>query len=71
MTNAEMLALTMQSGDTGYVYNTTNGLYYMYNGGVWTAVATGATPNASETVSGKVEVATTAEVSAGTATGST
>lgn len=58
----------------------TNGdMAYLTSEGYWTdyiswsrqARATGATPNASETVSGTVEIATASQFSAGTATGET
>jgi hypothetical protein len=56
------------------VYVTATGLHYNYNlsSNQRESVDTGTTtPNASETVAGKVEEATTAEVTAGTNTGGT
>jgi hypothetical protein len=43
----------------------------MYYGGTWNDVGTSTTPNASTTVAGKVEMATQAEVNAGTQIGGT
>lgn len=56
------------------VYVTDTGLHYNYSLGTnqWEAIDTGTvTPNASETVAGKVEIATSAESIAGTNTGGT
>lgn len=58
-----------QNGDL--IYNTADGVLQQYISGAWTNFATGTTSNASTTVSGKVEEATTAEMGAGTATGGT
>lgn len=54
------------------VYNTADGKFQDYTGGAWVDRESGGTfPNASETVAGKVEIATTAEATAGTDTGGT
>ena len=54
------------------VYNTAQGEFQAYQSGAWSNVSSGSTqPNASETVAGKVELATQAEVDAGTPTGGT
>ena len=51
------------------VYLTTEGQFYDYQSGAWASRAVGTTtPNASTTVSGKVEIATQAEFDAGTDT---
>lgn len=69
-TTARDAAITApQNGDTCYV--TADGVFYDYQGGAWASRATGATPNASTTVAGKVEIATQAENDAGTTTGGT
>lgn len=52
-------------------YCTAEGQSYDSAGGVWVARATGVNPNASATVAGKVEAATSAESVAGTDTGGT
>lgn len=57
------------NGMTCYV--TADGVFYDYQSGAWATRANGATPNASTTVAGKVEIATTAESKAGTSTGGT
>ena len=49
-------------------YLTTEGKWTDYVGGAWVDRATGSTPNASTTVAGKVEKATSGEVTAGTST---
>ena len=52
------------------VYDTTIGELYQYIGWAWSAISAWSTqPNASETVAGKVELPTDAEVTAKTATG--
>lgn len=54
------------------VYNTADGLFQVYQAGAWADLDTGAAqPNATETVAGKVELATDAELAAGTDTGGT
>lgn len=53
------------------IYNTALGVEQQYVGGAWSSVGDTGTPNASATVSGKVEAATTAESQAGTDTGGT
>lgn len=50
-------------------YLTSAGQAYDYIGGAWTARASGTNPNASETVAGKVEMATNAEAISGADTG--
>lgn len=52
-------------------YVTADGVIYQYIAGAWAQMATGTTANASTTVAGKVELATQAELNAGTATGGT
>lgn len=47
-------------------YSTADGVFYDYIAGAWSARATGSTPNASTTASGKVELPTTAEVQSNT-----
>jgi len=61
------------SPDNGAViYNTTTGEFQVRQGGSWVVLSSGSTqPNASTTVAGKVEIATTAETIAGTNTGGT
>lgn len=55
---------------TGFVYNSTVGEYQQLITGTRTTVSAGSTqPNASETVAGKVEIATQSEVNAGTRVG--
>ena len=50
------------------VYNTTTGVMNQYIGGAWTTFATGTTANAADGTSGKLDVATTTEIAALTAT---
>jgi len=59
------------SGSNGdIVYDTDDGLFYQYKGGVWASIDTGtATPTATETVAGVSELATLAEQGAHTETG--
>ena len=52
------------NGNTAYL--TTEGKWTDYVGGAWVDRATGSTPNASTTVAGKVEKATSGEVTAWT-----
>jgi len=52
-------------------YVTADGVLYQYIGGAWATFATGTVANASSTVAGKVEMATTAELLAGSDTGGT
>ena len=55
---------------TGYkIYNSTTGTVQTYYGGTWNDEWNSTTPNASTTVAGKVEIATQAEVNAGTDVG--
>lgn len=51
------------------IYNSGTGTIQQYIGGAWSDIATGSTVNATETVAGKVEIATQSEVNAGTRTG--
>ena len=68
LTTAERLALTPWNGTI--VYDSTLWENYQYIAWAWNAFAAWSTqPNASTTVAGKVEIATTAEMTAGTATG--
>lgn len=54
------------------VYSTADGEFQAYQSGAWVSVSSGSTqPNATETVAGKVELATQSEANAGTATGGT
>ncbi len=58
-----------QNGDTCYL--TSTGLAQIYQGGSWQDVASGATPNASTSVAGKVQIPTQGEFNAGTDVGGT
>lgn len=70
LTTAERTALTPSNGYI--VYDTTAGEFYVYQGGAWSVVSSGSTqPNASETVAGKVELATTTEITDRTSAGAT
>lgn len=69
LTQSEINALTPEEGMK--VKNVTTGTEQTYIGGVWLDAGTSTTPNASQTVAGKVEIATTAEIDAGTSAGST
>lgn len=69
LTTAERNALTPNVGDK--IINTTTGTEQTYYAGTWNDAGTSTTPNASTTVAGKVEMATQAEVNAGTSTGGT
>lgn len=67
LTEVERDALTPSNGML--IYNTTGGTFDVYDGGVWTALDTGAAiSNASETVTGIVQLATDAQAVAGTDT---
>jgi hypothetical protein len=68
MTTAQREALT---GSPKVVYDTDLGQMYQNIGGAWAAVGDTGTANASDTVAGKVERATTAQADAGTDTGET
>lgn len=71
VTTAQRTALT-GLGNGVIVYDTDLGGNYQYLGGSWYAIAAGSTqPDASTTVAGKVEIATSAEQIAMTATGGT
>lgn len=70
LTTAQRLAITPADGHI--VYDSTLWENYQYIAWAWSAVSAGSTqPNASTTVAGKVEIATTAESIAGTDTGGT
>lgn len=70
LTTAQRIALTATNGTI--VYDTDIGELFQYIAGAWSAVSAGSTqPNASTTVAGKVEIATQAEVNAGTDAGGT
>lgn len=70
-TTARDAAITApQNGDTCFL--TSTGVPQWYGGGSWNDFGTGATfVNASTTVAGKIEIATAAEMGAGTGTGGT
>jgi len=71
LTTAQRDALASPSNGL-IIYNTTAGEFQIYQGGAWSTMASGSTqPNASTTVAGKVEIATDAELAAGTGTGGT
>lgn len=69
LTTAQRDALSPTNG--AFIHNTTTGTFQMRIGGAWTDVGDTGTSNSSETVAGKVEIATDAEIAAGTATGGT
>ncbi len=70
LTTAQRTALSASNGML--VYDSTIGELYQYIGGAWSAVSAGSTqPNASETVAGKIELATNAEMGTATSTGGT
>ena len=69
LTETQRDALTPVNGMI--ILNSTSGVLNQYISGAWTSFATGTTANASETVAGKVEMATDAQITAGTATGET
>jgi hypothetical protein len=50
------------------IYNTTTGVMNQYIGGAWTTFATGSVTNAADGTAGKVDLATTTELAALTAT---
>lgn len=74
-TTAALNALNMSedyyTGTYPFAYDTTAGQYKYYNWSAWTTFSTGTVADASDTVAGKVEIATTAESKAGTDTGGT
>lgn len=71
VTTAQRDALT-GTVTSAIIDNSTTGIPEIYAGGSWYPLATGSTqPNASTTVAGKVEIATAAEILAGTGTGGT
>ena len=67
LTTAERDALSAVNGMM--VFNETTGVMNQYISGAWTTFATGTTADASETVGGKVEIATIAEIAAQTSSG--
>ena len=67
LTTAERDALTPATGDK--IINSTTGTEQTYYGWTWNDAWTSTTPNASTTVAGKVEKATSGEVTAWTSTG--
>ncbi len=67
LTTAERDALTAANGDI--IYNETTGAINSYEGGAWGTSTSNTVDDASTTAAGKVEVATTAEIRAETATG--
>lgn len=69
LTQAEEDALTPEEGMMWK--NTDTGTMRQYSGGAISSIGTDATANASETVAGKVEIATAAQRAAGTGTGET
>lgn len=70
LTTVQRDALTPTSGMV--IFNTTEGNLQVYQGGIWSDLDTGVvTPNASTTVAGKVEIATSSESVNGTDTGGT
>ena len=66
LTTAQRTALTATNGMI--VYDTTAWVHYQYIWWAWGTFATWTTPNASETVAGKVELPTDAEVTSKTVT---
>jgi len=68
LTTTERNALTPVNGDL--IYNETTDKFQMYQGGAWIDV-TSVASDASATIKGIVEIATDAEVEAGTGTGGT
>lgn len=72
LTTAQRLALVLAGSDSAIVYDTDIGTYFAWQGGAWSAMASGSTqPNADTTTAGKVEVPTQAESDAGSSTGGT
>lgn len=70
LTTTQRNAITPANGQI--VYDSDIGENYQYIAGSWSPVSSGSTqPNASATVAGKVEIATSAESIAGTDTGGT
>ena len=67
LTTAQRDALTPNTWDQ--IYNSTTGTVQTYYGWTWNDAWTSTTPNASTTVAGKVEKATSGEVTAWTSTG--
>jgi len=70
LTTVQRDALTPANGHI--IYNTTDGEFQIRQGGAWSTMASGSTQaDASTTIAGKVEIATSAESIAGTDTGGT
>jgi hypothetical protein len=58
-----MNALDMTGIPSAIIYNETESEHYQYIGGAWSPVSAGSTQaNASETVAGKVETSTAAQM---------
>ena len=70
MTTAQRVALSLGS-TPALVYDTDLSQFYKFEGGAWAAVATGTFSNAANNTAGKVDIATEAEVAAGTGTDAT
>lgn len=66
LTEVQRDALTPATGDQ--IFNSTSGTVQTYYGGTWNDNASGTTANASTTVAGKVEIATTTQSKAATDT---
>lgn len=62
---------TSLSGSPKIVYDSDLGVHYQNIGGAWSTFATGTTVLAANNTAGKVDIATAAEVAAGTATDAT
>lgn len=58
-------------GNGDIIYNSSTSVMNQYIGGAWTTFATGTIANAANTSSGKVDIATAAEIAAATATDAT
>tara|TARA_R110000851_G_scaffold96726_5_gene209801 strand:- start:5324 stop:5608 length:285 start_codon:yes stop_codon:yes gene_type:complete len=69
MTTVQRDAIAASNGNA--IYNTTDNVLQQYISGAWSNIGSTGVADASETVAGKVEMATNAEAIAGTDTGST
>lgn len=69
LTSTQRDALTPAEGMM--IKNSTTNTIQMYIGGAWVNTGTDATPNASDNVAGKVDIATATEIGAGTAVDAT
>lgn len=65
VTTTQRNAISAANGDM--VYDTDLSQFYKYEAGAWAAIDTGTFSNAADNTAGKVDLATAAEVSAGTA----